>query len=409
MNGWCNKLKETLENTFSMPFEVSLSIVDGEEHFICIPKNEGDLFFTVLVYLHNQIRLIVKIEPQKYGRNMLNEMALADENKKNNFYEYLSLLKDVGAKVQFNVNELPLEQYPNWPVIWQSFSCKITKVPIETSNQQDTFYLISEWLQHGVSLMLSLLTVNEMDTNIDMDVIAGEGTKYMVLSTRYERNPINRRICLLKKGYTCAVCGTNLFEKYGEIGRNYIQVHHRTPVSMMGEGYILDIDRDLIPLCPNCHTMIHRKYPPYSIDELEGFWEEQNYGFSTMAAEPLPKLNNQSNVIVGIVKKDSIDCFKQGKAKVYYFGKKFPSKYNIKTIDYFAPYYEGGIRGYYDVIAVRTANKSEIVTNNESQDEDIRIVLDLGNYHFISDTPLKMKLAYYNYAFLSLQSLLENN
>ena len=139
MNDWCNKLKETLENTFSMPFDVSLSLVDGEEHFICIPKNEGDLFFSVLVYIHNQIRLIVKIEPQKYGRNILNEMALADENKRKNFYEYLSLLKDIGAKVQFKVNELPLEQYPNWPVNWQSFSCKITKVPVEISNQIDAF------------------------------------------------------------------------------------------------------------------------------------------------------------------------------------------------------------------------------------------------------------------------------
>lgn len=88
------------------------------------------------------------------------------------------------------------------------------------------------------------------------------------MSVRYERNPINRKLCLYKKGYSCVVCGTNLFEKYGEIGRDYIEIHHTTPVSMMGDGYILDIDRDLEPLCPNCHAMIHRKNPPYTIDEL---------------------------------------------------------------------------------------------------------------------------------------------
>ena len=75
----------------------------------------------------------------------------------------------------------------------------------------------------------------------------------------------------------------------------------------------------------------------------------------------------------------------------------------IKQIRYFSPYYEGGIRGYYDVKAIRTARKSEIdEAPDDADSKDIRIVLDLGQYHKMSETPQKVHLAYYSYAFLSL-------
>jgi 5-methylcytosine-specific restriction protein A len=28
--------------------------------------------------------------------------------------------------------------------------------------------------------------------------------------------------------------------------------------------------RDLIPLCPNCHAMVHRRRPPLTVEELKG-------------------------------------------------------------------------------------------------------------------------------------------
>lgn len=108
-----------------------------------------------------------------------------------------------------------------------------------------------------------------------------------------------------------------------------------------------------------------------------------------------------------MVKKESITDFKTGQANLYYFGKKFPSKYNIKNIQYFAPYFEGGVRGYYDVISVRTARKAEIINNFDSSEQDMRIILDLGAYHHISDTPKQIKLASYTQAFISLSELLE--
>lgn len=406
MNDWTNKLKVALESTFLMPFDVSQHTLDGEEHYTCCPHNEDDMYFSVTVFIHNQIRLLVEIEPQKFGRDIINEMSQADVQKRKCFFSYIQMLKSQGGKVQFKVNNENIVNEEDWPTVWKSFSCKITKVPVEFYSATGEFNLVCEWMQHGVSLILSLLTIDDRSISSDLFPAEGEGTRHQVLSVRYERNPINRRLCLYKKGYNCSVCGTNLYEKYGAIGRDFIEVHHTTPVSMMGDDYKLDIDRDLVPLCPNCHAMIHRKTPPYTVEQLVSFWEEQNYGVG-LAAEPFVEYNEVCNVIIGVVKKESIADFKTGQANLYYFGKKFPSKYNIKNIQYFAPYFEGGVRGYYDVISVRTARKAEIINNFDSPEQDMRIILDLGAYHHISDNPKQIKLASYTQAFISLSELLE--
>ena len=56
---------------------------------------------------------------------------------------------------------------------------------------------------------------------------------------------------------------------HGEIGKNFIHVHHLTPISTIGKEYELNVDTDLVPVCPNCHYMLHRKDPPYTIEELK--------------------------------------------------------------------------------------------------------------------------------------------
>ena len=63
-------------------------------------------------------------------------------------------------------------------------------------------------------------------------------------------------------------CGIDLAEKYGEKGEKFIHVHHLKPVSEVGAQYEVDPIKDLIPVCPNCHAMIHRRAPPYTIDEV---------------------------------------------------------------------------------------------------------------------------------------------
>ncbi len=96
-----------------------------------------------------------------------------------------------------------------------------------------------------------------------------EGAKKQIVVNSYERNPDARKRCLKEHGYDCKVCGFNFEEKYGDIGKNFIHVHHTKPLSEIGEEYEVD-PNDLIPICPNCHAMLHKKRnPPYTIDELK--------------------------------------------------------------------------------------------------------------------------------------------
>lgn len=74
---------------------------------------------------------------------------------------------------------------------------------------------------------------------------------------RYELDPDARRACLAHHGTSCAACGFSFEQKYGDIGRDFIPVHHLVPAALLGSGYELDPLADLVPLCANCHAMAH--------------------------------------------------------------------------------------------------------------------------------------------------------
>ena len=119
--------------------------------------------------------------------------------------------------------------------------------------------------------------VNEDVYDVDYpedDAQLYEGALVTVKANRYERNQKARRECVAKKGYRCLVCGHDFEATYGEIGKNFIHVHHLTPISSIGKEYQLNVETDLVPVCPNCHYMLHRKDPPYTIEELRNLMQE---------------------------------------------------------------------------------------------------------------------------------------
>jgi 5-methylcytosine-specific restriction protein A len=96
-----------------------------------------------------------------------------------------------------------------------------------------------------------------------------EGKTKKVLINSYERNPIARKKCLEHYGLNCQACGFNFEETFGEIGKNFIHVHHKIDISTIGKEYSVNPINDLIPVCPNCHSMLHKKKPAYTIEELK--------------------------------------------------------------------------------------------------------------------------------------------
>ena len=95
-----------------------------------------------------------------------------------------------------------------------------------------------------------------------------EGASKIISINTYERNKQARDICIKHYGTKCVICNFNFEEKYGIIGMGIIHVHHLVPLSDIKMGYELDPIKDLRPVCPNCHTIIHSTQPILTIDQV---------------------------------------------------------------------------------------------------------------------------------------------
>ncbi len=98
-----------------------------------------------------------------------------------------------------------------------------------------------------------------------------EGTERRVMATIYERNPAARRRCIEHHGAICKVCGFDFYGVYGKVAEGFIHVHHIKPISEIARKYSVDPIRDLVPVCPNCHAVIHLGKKPRLIDEVKAF------------------------------------------------------------------------------------------------------------------------------------------
>jgi 5-methylcytosine-specific restriction enzyme A len=102
-----------------------------------------------------------------------------------------------------------------------------------------------------------------------------EGAVRRVLVNAYERNPRARRLCVSQYGTTCFICKFNFGDVYGEVVQGFIHVHHLRSLSEVGEEYEVDPIRDLRPVCANCHAVLHRRVPAYTIEEVKALLGDQ--------------------------------------------------------------------------------------------------------------------------------------
>jgi len=83
----------------------------------------------------------------------------------------------------------------------------------------------------------------------------------------------NNKIC-------CEICGFNFEIKYGDLGRGYIEIHHKKPICDFAKNtneakLITEALRNLCPVCSNCHRMLHRKKTITYEDVLNSLKKEQ--------------------------------------------------------------------------------------------------------------------------------------
>lgn len=96
-----------------------------------------------------------------------------------------------------------------------------------------------------------------------------EGGKRTVSVNAYERSADARASCIEAHGSSCQICGFDFAKVYGADFQGFIHVHHRVPVSQVGARYKVDPALDLVPLCPNCHAVVHYGNSTRSVEDVK--------------------------------------------------------------------------------------------------------------------------------------------
>lgn len=130
-----------------------------------------------------------------------------------------------------------------------------------------------------IDVDLSTIQISEKEngnSNNDIEHQMVEGRLMEDKVLRRVRNRAARQKCLEDSNFTCCVYGFNFYKVYGEIGKDFIEVHHTKPLSSYNEEHEV-LQSELVALCSNCHSMVHRRRPmPYSIDEIKRILEENS-------------------------------------------------------------------------------------------------------------------------------------
>ncbi|MDO5388293.1 MAG: HNH endonuclease [Clostridia bacterium] len=110
--------------------------------------------------------------------------------------------------------------------------------------------------------------------NLDSKKEFKEGSVKSVLVNAYERNPKARKECIeyykKKNGRLfCEICRFDFGKFYGEKFEDKIHIHHLTEISTIGKEYKINPIKDLIPICANCHMIVHNKKPAYKPNEIK--------------------------------------------------------------------------------------------------------------------------------------------
>lgn len=190
-----------------------------------------------------------------------------DQLDKNYKYAKLRLLKAVNSSI-LSLNELrnngyTMDRGPQRGLHLNDQICDYLNECFETCNSIPN--LAEEFRDCDIN-----------NDNILNDLIK-EGAVVKVYVNRYERSSIARNKCLDYYGNYCQICGFDFGTVYGDLGEGFIHVHHIVPLGEINTEYQVDYKKDLIPVCPNCHAMLHRKLngSDISVEQLKEIVKER--------------------------------------------------------------------------------------------------------------------------------------
>lgn len=195
-----------------------------------------------------------------------------------NHFDKKSLTQNIKLchnKINLKAQSLTPLKYEHSVICYKEYNVSQLPLNKQLENDLQTFLRIYKGIRQNITNINETLKSINNDTPKEINktiFLSAKEYKKKVNHLRYEGRLSNQDINKIKKalGYTCQACGFNFAEKYPEIGKNYIEAHHKIPYSQLkkDEERTLTIS-DFTVLCANCHTMIHKLDDPSDIDKLK--------------------------------------------------------------------------------------------------------------------------------------------
>jgi 5-methylcytosine-specific restriction protein A len=181
-------------------------------------------------------------------------------------------LKDIYAAIQARGVLPAIRTNPNWQAqVRKQLQADSSDASTQSSGK-DIFFS-ANGLHNGVWGIrdLSLLESDETfdfstDGEFRNEQIV-EGAQKVIKVNAFERSRFLRRQSINLFGCFCQVCYFDFEHIYGVRGKGFIEVHHIVPLSEIRQSYTAN-PADLRPVCPNCHSIIHRFKPFLTIAEM---------------------------------------------------------------------------------------------------------------------------------------------
>ncbi|HEL3742631.1 TPA: HNH endonuclease [Stenotrophomonas maltophilia] len=256
-----------VQSRLGIEIELDVATLDGCEYHALRPRDleRGHGFFVAIAQTPKQI--LASVHFDAYAGRLFRLMADADNESKESMRRLVSAAPLAGMTAYCMIDDIPMPADCFNHATWKSLDIEVSSRIGRSVQDDGLLHIAAGTASYAFAIPLCLVKIEEVESPL---VPSGqpEGAAQLIEAKRYERSPANRAACLAFHGTTCKCCGFDFYSVYGDIGTGFIEVHHTLPVSLMGEGYIVDPIRDLVPLCSNCHSMAHRANPPLTIEYL---------------------------------------------------------------------------------------------------------------------------------------------
>jgi 5-methylcytosine-specific restriction protein A len=267
-------LQHAVQTRFGIAFAVQRQITtEGPVYRIQPADLAPTIGFTVDIQIGWR-SLETRFLPGPFAAELVWAMEHSDAQQRVAFRIFADATQKAGASLLFRINSVRVDPVSeSWPSEWKACDVSMRRSNIhwgEDAASDDE--QLRGWTCRFLGLIVALLPLEPVEPAAAGEV---EGQVIEAVSKRYERSRLNRAACIEIQGSRCVVCSFDFGSTYGPIGEGFIHVHHVTSIATAGPGTVIDPSRDLVPVCPNCHAMLHSSRPPLLPDTLRALLNDR--------------------------------------------------------------------------------------------------------------------------------------